>query len=202
MKVLVACEESQVVTLAFRQKGYEAFSCDILPCSGGRPEWHLQQDALEVAYNGTWDLMIAHPPCTYLTNTGARWLYDRRYPDRLRQRQEALEFFLALYNAPIEKVCLENPVGYVSSAFRKPDQYVHPYFFGDPVSKKTGLWLRNLPKLESTNIVEPQKYTSSSGRVWDKWYFETSMINNLAERSRVRSKTFPGIARAMADQWG
>lgn len=202
MRVLVACEESQVVAKAFRQRGHAAFSCDVLPCSGGHPEWHIQRDAIEVAYRDPWDLMIAHPPCTYLTNTAARWLYDDRYPDRLQKREEALEFFLKLYNAPIDKVCVENPVGYVSTAFRKPDQYVQPWFFGDPVSKKTGLWLKNLPKLEPTNVVTPLKHVSSTGKVWDKWFFETSLISDLKERAKVRSKTFEGIAKAMAEQWG
>jgi len=142
--ILIACEESQVVTIEFRQLGFDAFSCDIEPCSGGHPEWHIQ-DNVEHHLNDGWDMMIAHPPCTYLTNSGNKWMkpeFKDRFPHRIEQREQAIEFFLKLYNAPIYSVAIENPVGVMSRVFRKPDQYVHPYQFGDPHSKKTGWWLK------------------------------------------------------------
>ena len=159
MRVLVACEFSQVVTKIFRELGHEAYSCDILPTEGNS-EWHIQDDVLKHLDDG-WDLMIAHPPCTYLTNTGNKWMkpeFRDRFPNRIKQREQAIEFFLKLYNAPIDKIAIENPVGIMSRVFRKPDQYVHPYWFGDPHSKKTGWWLKNLPKLKPTKIVEPHFY--------------------------------------------
>lgn len=203
MKVLIACEESQTVTKAFRKNGFEAFSCDILPCSGGHPEWHIQGDVLEQLNKG-WDLIIAHPPCTYLTVTGNKWMkpeFRDRFPDRQKQREEAIEFFLKIAEAKCESIAIENPVGIISTVWRKPDQYVHPYHFGDPHSKKTGFWLKGLPKLKHTKVVEPIMYTYKDGRKDPIWHVE-SMKLPPAERQRVRSKTFEGLAQAMADQWG
>ena len=203
MKVLIACEESQTVTKAFRKNGFEAFSCDILPCSGGHPEWHIQGDVLEQLNKG-WDLIIAHPPCTYLTVTGNKWMkpeFRDRFPDRQKQREEAIEFFLKIADAKCGFIAIENPVGIISTVWRKPDQYVHPYHFGDPHSKKTGFWLKGLPKLKHTKVVEPIMYTYKDGRKDPIWHVE-SMKLPPAERQRVRSKTFEGLAQAMADQWG
>ena len=203
MKILVACEESQTVTKELRALGHEAYSCDLEPCSGGKPEWHIQGDALAEAYSGKYDMMIAHPPCTYLTVTGNKWMkpeFKERFPNRHQQRQDAIEFFLMLYNAPIPKIAIENPVGIMSTTFRKPDQYVHPYFFGDRHSKKTGFWLKGLDKLDATQMVEPEMYTYKDGRKDPMWHVE-SMKLPPKERARVRSKTFPGMAKAMAMQW-
>ena len=217
MRVLVACEESQTVTKAFRALGHEAFSCDILPCSGGHPEWHYQQDVFEVINMG-WDLMIGHPPCTYLTVTGNKWFYhpedsdlpldERRphpkFPNRRAQREEAYEFFMGLMNANIDKIALENPVGIVSTRFRKPDQIIQPYMFGDEATKTTCLWLKNLPLLEPTNIVDKGARTVyASGKSHPTWYAEAlTKAKSPEERSTLRSKTFQGIADAMAMQWG
>lgn len=203
MKILVACEESQVVTKELRLLGHEAYSCDLEPCSGGKPEWHIQGDALEEAYSGKYDMMIAHPPCTYLTVTGNKWMkpeFKDRFPNRQQQRQDAIEFFLKLYDAPIPKIAIENPVGIMSTTFRKPDQYVHPYFFGDKHSKKTGFWLKGLREIEPTEMVEPEMYTYKDGRKDPMWHVE-SMKLPPKERTRARSQTFPGIAKAMATQW-
>lgn len=201
MRVLVACEYSGTVRDAFAAKGHFAMSCDLLPTD--RPGNHYQGSVFDILNNG-WDLMIGHPPCTYLTVTGNKWFkpeFKDRFPDRLKHRQEALEFFIALFNSPIPKVCLENPVGYVSTAFRKPTQYIHPYEFGDPHSKKTGLWLKGLPPLIQTKLVEPIFHTYKDGRKDPIWHFETMKLKPL-ERMKARSKTFQGIADAMADQWG
>ena len=231
MNVLIACEESQSVCKAFRKLGHNAFSCDILPSSGGHPEWHFKNDVFEIIKNkggvlesgdklkikGNWDLMIAHPPCTYLAVSGARWFYhpeDKnlpiekrrphpRFPDRAKHRDEALEFFIKLYESPIEKIAIENPVGIISSKYRKPDQTVHPWMFGDEASKATCLWLKNLPLLEPTNIVgKGERVVLSSGRTLPKWYsdsFHTSIPTEL--RRTLRSKTFQGFADAIAEQW-
>lgn len=231
MNVLIACEESQTVCKAFRNLGIEAYSCDILPSSGGYPEWHFNCDVFEIIDNkggilengnkhfidGEWDLMIAHPPCTYLAVSGARWFYhpedkglpiDKRrphprFPDRVKHRDAALEFFIKLCEAPIERIAVENPVGVVNTKYRKPDQTVQPWMFGDEASKKTCLWLKNLPNLEPTNIVgEGERVVLSSGRTLPKWYsdsFHTSIPTEL--RRTLRSKTFQGFADAMALQW-
>lgn len=205
MKVLVACEESQRVTMAFRELGHEAFSCDIEPCSGGHPEWHIQDDALLVINEG-WGLIVAHPPCTYLTVTGNRWFNVERYGEKAikhhRLREEAAQFFMAFINADCERIAVENPIGYMSSTFRKPDQIIHPYMFGDPERKATCLWLKGLPLLEATNVVEPEIIKYKNGRGTDsRWHMETMKLPPK-ERAKERSKTFPGIARAMANQWG
>lgn len=226
MNVLVACEESQRVCTAFREKGHNAFSCDILPCSGGHPEWHIMDDVLsilnpyELPFGGSviefrtmdgmdyviekWDLIIAHPPCTYLTLAGNKWFkpeFADRFPDRQKQRKEAVDFFMAIANADCDKIAIENPVGVMSSQWRKPDQYIEPFMFGDPEKKKTGLWLKGLPLLKPTNIVEPLIIYCKSGANEPRWHMETMHLPK-EERSRVCSQTFPGIARAFAEQWG
>ena len=225
MKVLVACEESQRVCMAFRERGHEAYSCDIVDCSGGHPEWHIKKDVLkvinpendgemeaisfctmddEIHIVERWDLIIAHPPCTYLTLAGNKWFkpeFADRFPDRQKQRREAVDFFLAIANADCDRIAIENPVGVMSSQWRKPDQYIEPYMFGDPEKKKTGLWLKGLPLLKPTNIVEPVIIHCKSGANEPRWHMETMHLPK-EERSRVRSQTFIGIAKAMAEQWG
>ena len=202
LKVLVACEESQTVCRAFRQIGAEAYSCDTSPCSGGKPDWHIEDDCIAHLNDG-WDLIIAHPPCTFLTVTGNKWFkpeFKERFPDRPRQREEAIKFFKDIAGADCPQIAIENPVGIMSTRWRKPDQYIHPYYFGDPHSKKTGLWLKGLPLLEKTKVVEPEMYTYKDGRKDPIWHVE-SMKMPPEERTRYRSKTFPGFARAMAQQW-
>lgn len=201
MRVLIACELSGVVREAFKAKGHDAWSCDILPTD--IPGNHIQGDVLE-HLNGDWDLMIAHPPCTYLTVTGNRWFkpeYRDRYPDRPQQREDAVEFFMALANAPIDKICIENPVCIMSSRWRKPDQIIQPWQFGDKHIKRTCLWLKNLPKLEHTNIVEPEYkiYKSSTKKSGKSKY---PILWTGKKDAKARSKTFQGIADAMANQWG
>ena len=202
MKVLIACEESQRVCIAFRERGHEAHSCDVLPCSGGRPEWHIQDDVRNIL-NDSWDLIIAHPPCTYLTITANRWYNVERYGDsaiqRLRDRDEAIKFFMLFVDAPCEKIAIENPIGIMSSDYRVPDQIIQPYMFGDPYEKKTCLWLKNLSPLEPTNLVMPEpRQILKSGKTMPTWYSNAPK----QDRARIRSKTFLGIAKAMAEQWG
>lgn len=195
MRILIACEESQAVCKAFRAKGHEAYSCDILPCSGGHPEWHIQGDALKVAYGEHWDMMIAHPPCTYLSNAGARFLYPKGVlnEERLQKGLEAKAFFLNLLNAPIEKICVENPIQSRVFEIEKYTQTIEPYYFGHPFKKKTCLWLKNLPLLQPTNLLEKPESTRVAGNWFNK---------GGKERQKNRSKTFQGIADAMAGQWG
>lgn len=205
MKILVACEESQAVTIELRKLGHIAYSCDIEPCSGGYPEWHLQQDVIPLL-NGKWDMVLAFPPCTYLTVTGNRWFNVEKYGEkaikRMRDREEAIKFFMMFANANCEKIAIENPVGIMSTVWRKPDQIIQPYEFGDPYEKKTCLWLKGLPKLEPTNIVEPPpRKQFKSGKTMATWYADAINLPK-EERARLRSKTFPGIAKAMAEQWG
>ena len=205
MRILLACEESQAVTKELRAKGHEAFSCDILPCSGGHPEWHLQQDVTELLKQ-KWDMIIAFPPCTYLTVTGNRWFNISRYGDkaikRHADRKEAIDFFMMFANADCEKIAIENPVGVMSSEWRKPSQIINPYQFGDAFEKKTCLWLKGLPELKPTNIVEPPKRTEfKSGKTMPTWYADAWKLPK-EERAKLRSKTFPGIAKAIAEQWG
>lgn len=202
LKVLVACEESQAVCKAFRELGHEAYSCDIQECSGGHPEWHIQGDVLPLL-NEKWDLIIAHPPCTYLTLAGNKWFkpeFEKRFPERKKQRQEAIDFFMKFANANCKHIAIENPVGVMSSEYRKPDQYIEPFWFGDAEKKKTGLWLKGLPKLTPTNMVEPVIIHCASGANEPRWHMETMKLPK-EERSKARSKTFPGIAKAMAEQW-
>ena len=206
MLVLVACEESQEVCKAFRAKGHTAFSCDIQDCSGGKPEWHLKGDVLDYLDCEKWDLIIAHPPCTYLTVTGNRWFdvekYGQKAIDRQIKRIQAVVFFLKLANADCERICIENPVGVMSRIYRKPDQIIQPYFFGEPYEKKTCLWLKNLPPLKSMNVLErPERVRFASGRTMPKWYADAWKLKP-EERARQRSRTFHGIAQAMAEQWG
>ena len=198
-RVLVACEESQAVTALLRRGGVEAYSCDLLPTSGRHPEWHIQADALEVA-KMQWDMILAFPPCTHLAVSGAPSFEEKQRDGR---QQMGIGFFLAftaLDHVPM--VAIENPVGIMSNIYRKPDQIVHPYMFGDPVRKKTCLWLKGLPLLEPTNIVEPEVIEYENGRGTDTpWHMESLKLSPF-ERSKARSKTWPGIARAMANQWG
>ena len=218
MKVLVACEESQRVCSAFRARGHEAYSCDIIEPSGGHPEWHIKADVLPILngncdfttqdgashhIEGRWDLIIAHPPCTYLTVTGNRWFNVEQYGDKARERiklrEEAVEFFMAFANADCDKIAIENPVGVISTRWRKPDQIVQPYFFGDPFEKRTCLWLKGLPKLKKTNeVAPPERSKYKSGCTMPTWYANLPP----ATRAKERSKTFPGFAEAMAEQWG
>ena len=205
MKVLIACEESQAVCKEFRKLGHEAYSCDIVPCSGGHPEWHLQQDVLPLLKE-KWDMIIAFPPCTYLTVTGNRWFNIDRYGEkaiqRHKDRKDAIDFFMAFANADCEKIAIENPVGIMSSEWRKPNQIINPWQFGDAFEKKTCLWLKGLPELKPTNIVEiPPRKRFDSGKSMPSWYAEAWHLPK-EERAKLRSKTFPGIARAMAEQWG
>jgi hypothetical protein len=231
LNILVACEESQAVTKELRLLGHNAFSCDLLPCSGGHPEWHFNKDVFEiikmkggllqngdyVKIKGNWDMMIAHPPCTFLAVSGARWYYhpedkDKptssrrphpRFPNREKDRNEAINFFIKLCEAPINKIAVENPVGVISTHYRRPDQTVHPWMFGDEASKATCLWLKNLPLLEPTNIVgRGERVVLRSGKSLPKWYSDAlTQSKNAAERRTMRSKTFNGMAKAMAEQW-
>jgi len=204
MRILLACEESQEVTKRLRAKGHEAFSCDILPCSGGKPEWHLQQDVTELLKQ-KWDMIIAFPPCTFLTVTGNRWFNIERYGEkaikRHADRKEAIDFFMMFANADCDKIVIENPVGVMSTHYQKPNQIINPYQFGDPFEKKTCLWIKGLPNLVPTDIVKPPKRTEfASGKSMPTWYADAWKLPK-EERAKLRSKTFPGIAEAMANQW-
>lgn len=219
MNVLVACEESQRVCIAFRERGHTAWSCDIQPCSGGHPEWHILGDCLPLlngncdftteaggrqTQNGRWDLIIAHPPCTHLAVSGARHFAEKQKDGR---QQKAIVFFMQLALAYCDKVAVENPVCIMSSAWRKPDQIIQPYWFGDHARKSTCLWLKGLPPLVPTNMVDP-------GAIYGKGFSVSASLNyardengkilswNDPRTAVIRSKTFPGIARAMAEQWG
>ena len=203
MKVLVACEESQEVCKAFRERGHEAYSCDIQECSGGHPEWHLKVDVTELL-KLRWDLIIAHPPCTYLTNAAARWLFAGKTLNQERYSKgiEAKEFFMKFFETDCPKVAIENPVPSAIYEMPKPTQTLQPYEFGHPYSKKTCLWLKGLPPLMPTEIVidhVPYVSSGSYSRTHDPRYKGASRRGGAA---KMRSKTFPGIARAMADQWG
>lgn len=221
MKILIACEESQRVCIAFREKGHEAYSCDIQECSGGHPEWHILGDVLPILngnakfitqdgkqhkISGKWDMIIAHPPCTYLTVTGNRWFNKEKYGEkavkRHKDREEAICFFLEIANADCDKIAIENPVGIMSTAWQKPTQIIQPYMFGEPFEKKTCLWLKNLPNLKPTKIVmPPERIKFKSGKTMPEWYAKLWALPK-EEREKERSKTFIGIARAMAEQWG
>ena len=221
MKVLVACEESQRVCIAFREKGHEAYSCDIQECSGGHPEWHILGDVLPILngntkfitqdgtlheISGKWDMIIAHPPCTYLTVTGNRWFniekYGKKAIKRYEQRKEAIQFFFRIVNANCDKIAIENPIGIMSTAWEKPTQIIQPFMFGEPFEKRTCLWLKNLPKLNSTKLViPPERIKFKSGKTMPEWYAKLWALPK-EEREKERSKTFIGIARAMAEQWG
>lgn len=210
MKILVACEESQRVTIELRKRNHEAYSCDLEDESGGHPEWHIQQDVLPLLngncdfitmdgqshhIEGKWDAIIAFPPCTYLTCAGNCHFnitkYGEKAKQRFKMREEAANFFLQFINADCDKIAVENPVGYMNSHYRKPDQIIYPYYFGEPYSKRTCLWLKGLPKLIPTNILTEYQ---------NKWV-ESVSASNQKERAKLRSKTFLGIAQAMAQQW-
>lgn len=223
MKVLVACEESQTVCMAFRKRGHEAYSCDIQEPSGGHPEWHILGDALEAIKGGAittmdgqmhdvgrWDLLIAHPPCTYLSNVATRHFSLRCTPPekvckRWQERARSAVFFMRFVSANAERIAIENPVGFMNTAYRKPDQTIHPYMFAEPcnkeeyVTKATCLWLFNLPKLVGNGQPKPNNaelfgvMSSGKAKTWEDTY---------SRSAKVRSKTFSGIAKAMAKQWG
>lgn len=224
MKVLVACEESQTVCKAFRVKGHEAYSCDIQEPSGGHPEWHILGDALKAVESGAvttmdgrthvigkWDLLIAHPPCTYLAVSGNRWFSIEKYGDKARKRiesrKEAAEFFMSFIDAPVEKIAVENPVGYMSSHYRKPDCIIQPFQFGEHARKGTCLWLKNLCPLTPTKIVNPGVIMRGGFSAGASANFVTDENGKILRwddprTAKARSKTFPGIANAMAEQWG
>lgn len=193
MRVLVACEYSGVVRRAFAARGHEVYSCDLLPADDDETTYHYQGDVKDILKHG-WDLMIAHPPCTHLAVSGARW-----FKDKVEEQKHALWFVRDLMDAPIEKIAIENPISIISSRIRKPDQIVQPWWFGDPFTKTTCLWLKNLPQLTPTNIVDKgERHVTKSGKSLPKWY-------NLPpgpDRWKLRSATFPGFAQAMATQWG
>lgn len=196
MKILIACEESQAICKEFRRLWHEAYSCDILKCSWGHPEWHIQGDAIEEAYSGKYDMMIAHPPCTHIAVSWARHFEQKRKDWR---QQDAIDFFMKLANAPIPKIAIENPVCIMSSVWRKPDQTIQPWMFWDEAQKTTCLWLKNLSQLQPTDIVGKWEfYISPSGKKLPKWYNETTV---KWDRQKSRSKTFPWIAKAIAEQW-
>jgi len=194
MKILCACEESQAVTIQLRSLGHEAYSCDIQDCSGGFPQWHIKGDVLPLL-SDSWDMIIAFPPCTYLSFAGNKYLSQ---PVRLEKREVAREFFMKFVNAPCKRIAIENPVGYMNSCYRKPDQIIHPYMFGDPFMKRTCLWLKGLPLLEPDYLIERPApvYVQENGK--RRYWVETV---SSSDRQKIRSKTFPGIAAAMAFQW-
>jgi hypothetical protein len=193
-KILIACEESQAVCLAFRKRGLKAYSCDIIECSGGYPEWHIQEDVLNVIEREHWDVMIAFPPCTHLAVSGAAWFEQKRKDGR---QQEGVDFFMAMVNAPIQRIAIENPIGIMSRIYRKPDQIIQPYLFGHAESKATCLWLKNLPLLKETNNVKSEWSALPKNKAQRMHYLPPSK-----DRAKLRSKTYLGIAQAMADQWG
>lgn len=184
-RILVACEESQAVCIEFRKLGFEAYSCDILDCSGGHPEWHIKGDALEAMKSQKWDCVIAFPPCTDLAVSGARWFKEKREQGI---QQKSIAFFMEFAAYPCEYKAIENPIGIMSSEFRKPDQIIQPWMFGHGETKATCLWLWGLPALVPTDIVEGREQ-----RIWK--------LPPSEDRAKLRSKTFSGIAKAMADQW-
>lgn len=234
VKILVACEESQRVCMEFRKLGHKAYSCDIEPCSGGHPEWHIQDDVLSLIngrcsfktmngylhhLSGKWDMIIAFPPCTYLTNAGGRHFSTKcntqeKINKRLKLRQDAAYFFMTIANADCDKIAIENPVGYMNTFYRKPDQILHPYYFAKNVNdtenyqlKRTCLWLKGLPMLKRfSNLPKPQpnyynidKHGKKKNRYWCE---SMPAKGGQKERAKARSKTFPVVAKAMAEQWG
>ena len=200
--VLVSCEESQRVTIALRNEGIEAWSCDILPPSGGHSEWHLQEDVIPLLKKD-WRALIAFPPCTHLATSGARWFKQKQADGR---QQQGIDFFMAHALAKIPLICIENPVGIMSTRWREPDQIVHPWWFGDPFSKRTCLWLKGFPPLKpiidinDSNIDKGEFVDVGKGRKMAKWYNDAWKLPK-EERSKARSKTFPGLAEQMAKQW-
>lgn len=221
MRILVACEESQRVCISFREKGHEAYSCDIQECSGGHPEWHIFGDCLPLLNGncefvtqdgqkhfipGKWDMIIAHPPCTFLTVSGNRWFnvykYGEKAYERKKLQKEAISFFMNFVFADCEKIAIENPIGIISTVFKKPSQIIHPYFFGDPERKATCLWLKGLPPLKATNIVDPNIVYYKNGKGSDSLWHINTINMPVKLRQKERSKTFWGVAQAMAEQWG
>ena len=202
MRILAACEESQAVTVEFRKRGHEAYSCDIEPCLGGHPEWHIQVDALELL-KMKWDMIIAFPPCTYLSNAGARhlWKDHELNQERYEKGLLAKEFFMQFYKADCEKIAIENPTPSRIYELPEKSQVIQPYQFGHPYTKRTQLWLKGLPQLEPTKIVEPIAALCPSGS-YSKKHDERHRGIFTADRASNRAKTFPGVARAMAEQWG
>ena len=220
MKVLVACEESQAVTIELRKLGHEAYSCDIIECSGGHPEWHIMQDVLplingncnfrtsdgaEHSVDGKWDMLIAHPPCTRLCNSGQRWLYwgdDTYKSQKIAEQQKAIVFFMMFALADCDKIAIENPSGIMSSAYRKPDCSYNPYDFeGETECKKTCLWLKGLEPLKPTRKVPLPKEERTQG-IWKAHFGGKKLAWNDPETARLRSQTPHGVAKAMAEQWG
>jgi hypothetical protein len=201
MRVLIGCERSGVVREAFRARGHDAWSCDLEPADDGSP-WHMRGDVIDVLRRG-WDLAILHPPCTYLCGSGLHW--NRRRPERAELTEQALEFARACLDAPVDRVAVENPVGLIGSRIRPADQWIQPYQFGDDASKLTGLWLRGLPKLAETIQVHG-RIVVVNGKPVQRWANQTDSGQNRLgpspDRARLRSQTYPGIARAMAEQWG
>ena len=196
MRVLIGCEESQTITKAFRELGHEAYSCDIQPCSGGHPEWHIQADVLEIIKLQVWDLAIFHPDCTYLTVSANKWFKDQPEREsgtlvgkaRRQAREDAIDFFMKLYNCDIPHIAVENPIGVMSSRFRKPDCIVQPWQFGHGETKATCFWLNDLPPLKPTNIVEEREQ-------------RLHRLPPSKDRAKLRSKTYEGIGKAIAEQW-
>ena len=218
LKLLVCCEESQRVCSAFRQRGWEAYSCDIMPESGGHPEWHIQQDVLPLingncefftadgekhAIKGKWDLLICHPPCTYMSKAGARWMYPKAgqvSKERLALAMKAREFFFEFVNADCQMIAIENPRPLNIVRLPTPTQVIQPYEFGHPFSKATCLWLKGVPALKPTNIISSYKpFLPSNTSAFSKG---KGGSRGIAHDAKTASKTFPGIARAMAEQWG
>lgn len=220
MKVLVACEESQAVCKAFREKGHEAYSCDIIECSGGHPEWHIKQDVLPLlngncefkttdgqthTINSKWDLIIAHPPCTRLCNSGQRWLHwgtEEYRANKRKEQEEAIEFFMYFVNADCDRIAIENPSGIMSTHYRKPDCTYNPYDFkGETECKKTCLWLKGLPPLKPTRAIPLPKEERTQG-IWKAHFGDKKLAWNDPETARLRSQTPSGVSLAMAEQWG
>ena len=203
MKILIACEESQEVCKAFRKLGFEAYSCDIQECSGGHPEWHIKGDAIKEAYSGKYDMMIAHPPCTFMSKAGARWMYPTAgnlSQERFEKSQEAKNFFMKMLNAPIEYIAVENPTPLKVVGLPKHSQAIQPYEYGHPYSKRTLLWLRNLQPLEPTETVNnytPYLPSNTGGKKRGQSY-----SRGTSKNAKESSKTFKGVAEAMANQWG
>ena len=202
MKILIACEESQIVCKAFRELGFEAYSCDIQECSGGKPEWHIIGDATEEAYSGKYQMMVAHPPCTYMSNAGARWMYPTAgniSQERFKKAMEAKKFFLKLLNSPIEYIVIENPTPLKVVDLPKETQVIQPYEYGHEYSKRTLLWLKNLPLLKPTDVktnYKPYLPSNTGGKKRNQKYHYV----NITQKNS--SKTFTGIAKALANQYG
>ena len=218
LSILVGCEESQAVCIELRKLGHEAFSCDLQECSGGHPEWHLQMDVFEAIKLKAWDMAIFFPTCTYVAASGLHW--NNKTPGRAEKTQKAIEFVKDLMNAPIPRIAIENPIGALSKAIRKPDQIIQPYDFGHPESKATCLWLKGLPLLQPTEWAEFTHYRCKCGNIFEAelgkygccdgaakplWNNQTKSGQNKLppspDRAKLRSKTYPGIAKAMAIQW-